>query len=78
VNASWDASEKMEAAAKAPAPFSAPSLAKQSKRRPLVRAPLPTPVAKAASTEFRPPGEAARSARADRFGWLLTVFRSRH
>lgn len=75
VNAAWDVAEKMEATAKAPAPFSAPSLAKQSKRRPLLRSPMPAP--NLASAEFRPPREAVRSARADRFGWLLTVFRSR-
>jgi len=75
VNAAWDASEKMEATAKAPAPFSAPSLAKQSKRRPLLRSPMPVP--QVPSAEFRPPREMVRTARADRFGWLLTVFRSR-
>jgi chromosome partitioning protein len=74
VNAAWQASEQLEATAKASAPISAPSLSKQSKRRPLLRMPVPLP--KAPSIEFRPPREALRSGRADRFGWLLTVFRS--
>ena len=67
VNAAWDVAEKMEATAKAPAPFSAPSLAKQSKRRPLLRSPMSAPNVPPA--EFRPPREVVRSARADRFGW---------
>ena len=74
VNAAWQASEQLESTAKASAPISAPSLAKQSKRRSLLRAPVALP--KAPSVEFRPPREAVRSGRPDRFGWLLTVFRS--
>jgi chromosome partitioning protein len=75
LDAAWKASEQLESTAKASAPISAPSLAKHSKRRPLLRAPLPTP--KVPAVEFRSPHEAIRSGRSDRFGWLLTVFRSR-
>ena len=75
VDAAWLASEKLEAAPRTAAPISAPSLAKQAKRRSLGRVPVPTPHAPA--SEFRPQRAPVRAARADRFGWLLTVFRSR-
>jgi len=77
IEAAWQAAEQLEATSKASsAPISAPSLAKQAKRRALVRAPLATP--KATLPDLRlAPLEAARSGRSERFGWLLTVFRSR-
>jgi chromosome partitioning protein len=77
IGAAWLATEQLETTAKASSsPISAPSLAKQAKRRTLVRAPLA--VAKAPLADFRPvPWEAVHPARAERFGWLLTVFRSR-
>jgi chromosome partitioning protein len=77
VGAAWLAAEQLEATSKASsAPISAPSLAKQAKRRALVRAPLAA--SKAPLADFRPvPREAVHPARAERFGWLLTVFRSR-
>ena len=75
VDAAWLASEKHEAAPRTAAPISAPSLAKQSKRRPLARATMPAP--KAPASEFRPARAPVRSGRDHRFGWLLTVFRSR-
>lgn len=78
VDAAWSTSEKIETTAKAPAPFSAPSLAKHSKRRPLLRAPMPMLATAVPSTDVRASREVVRSGRADRFGWLLTVFRSRN
>ena len=77
VGAAWQAAEQLETTARASsAPISAPSLAKQAKRRSLVRVPMAA--TKAPLADFRPVlREAAHPARAERFGWLLTVFRSR-
>ena len=75
VDTAWAAAEKMETTSRTSIPVSAPSISPQARRRPQVRAPLP--VTKSAPSEFRPSREAVRPPRAERFGWLLTVFRSR-
>jgi chromosome partitioning protein len=77
IDAAWKVAEKMEATAKTAIPVSAPSIAPQaaSRRRTLVRAPLP--VATAPASEFRSSREIVRpTPRAQRFGWLFTVFRA--
>jgi chromosome partitioning protein len=80
VEAAWAAAEKMESSAKTAVPVSAPSIARTapataSRRRTLVRAPLPVPCAPA--SEFRTSREIVRpTPRAQRFGWLFTVFRA--
>ena len=76
LDATWKTAERLEATSKAAIPVSAPSIAPQaaSRRRTLVRAPLPVP--KAPVSEFRPSREAQRPPRGQRFGWLFTVFRS--
>ena len=77
VEAAWVAAEKMEATAKTAVPVSAPSIAPQAatRRRTLVRAPLP--VTTAPASEFRASREIVRpTPRAQRFGWLFTVFRA--
>lgn len=77
VEAAWATAEKMEATSKAAVPVSAPSIAPQaaSRRRTLVRAPLPVPTAPA--SEFRASREIVRpTPRAQRFGWLFTVLRA--
>ena len=76
LDATWAAAERMDATSKAAVPVSAPSIAPQAqaRRRVLVRAPLP--VAKAPASEFLPSRHGARPPRAQRFGWLFTVFRS--
>jgi len=80
IEAVWTVTEKMEATAKTVVPVSAPSIARTapaaaSRRRTLVRAPLPVPSAPA--SEFRTSREIVRpTPRAQRFGWLFTVFRA--
>ena len=77
VDAAWAAAARLEAASRTAIPVSAPSIAPQARRRTLVRAPLPVPVvAKTPVPEFRPSRDSVRRPRADRFGWLLGVFRS--
>jgi chromosome partitioning protein len=76
VDATWAAAERLEATSKASIPVSAPSIAPQARRRPQVRA-VSSPNTKFPASEFRPSREPARAPRAERFGWLLTVFRSR-
>jgi chromosome partitioning protein len=80
VDVTWAQAERMEASARTAVPVSAPSIAPQARRRTLVRAPLPTTTTvKERESEFRPSRVAARIARpprAQRFGWLFTVFRS--
>ncbi len=77
VDATWAAAARLEAASRTAIPVSAPSIAPQSRRRTLVRAPLPVPVApKAPVSEFRPSRDSVRPPRVERFGWLLGVFRS--
>ncbi len=80
VDATWAAAQGMEAAAKTAVPVSAPSISPHAKRRTLVRAPLPVPQSKAGpASEFRLSRlsrEKVRPPRAERFGWLFTVFRA--
>ena len=75
LDATWAAAERMEVSSKAAVPVSAPSIAPQAqaRRRVLVRAPLS--VTKAPASEFLPSRHGARPPRAQRFGWLFTVFR---
>ncbi|MBC7664906.1 MAG: ParA family protein [Caulobacter sp.] len=75
VDASWLATERIEATSKAAVPVSAPSISPNARRRTLVRAPLP--VSNGPASEFRAAREIPRPPRAERFGWLFTVFRSR-
>ena len=69
------AAARLEASSKGAVPVSAPSIAPQAqpRRRTLVRAPLPV---SAPASEFMPSRHGARPPRAQRFGWLFTVFRS--
>jgi len=77
LDATWAAAARMEASSRTALPVSAPSIAPQARRRTLVRAPLPVPVAaKAPVSEFRPSRDSVRPPRHERFGWLLGVFRS--
>ena len=77
VDATWAAAQGMEATAKTAVPVSAPSISPHAKRRTLVRAPLPVPLSKAGpASEFRLSRDKARPPRAERFGWLFTVFRA--
>lgn len=78
VEAAWKAAERAELAARASAPAASSSTTSPgdapAARRPFVRTPLAVP--KAPLAEFRAPREPGRSGRADRLGWLFTVFRS--
>lgn len=76
LDATLVAAARLEATSRAAVPVSAPSIAPQAqaRRRTLVRAPLP--VTKAPASEFLPSRHGARPPRAQRFGWLFTVFRS--
>ena len=78
VDAALAAAQRLEANSRIAVPVSAPSIAPQARRRTLVRAPLPVPVTmpKAPVSEFRPSRDSVRPPRAQRFGWLLGVFRS--
>lgn len=79
VDATWAQAERMDATARTAVPVSAPSIAPQARRRPTARAPLAAGASKERESEFRPSRLAARTARApraQRFGWLFTVFRS--
>ena len=79
LDATWATAERLEASSKAAVPVSAPAISPNARRRTLVRAPLPVPVpvSKAApASEFRTSREAVRPPRAQRFGWLFTVFRA--
>ena len=76
VDATCAAAARLEATSRTAIPVSAPSIAPQARRRTLVRAALPVPVIKAPVPEFRPGRDSVRPPRAERFGWLLGVFRS--
>ena len=77
VDATWTAAQGMEATSKTAVPVSAPSISPHAKRRTLVRAPLPVPLSRSGpASEFRLSREKARPPRAERFGWLFTVFRA--
>ena len=80
VAATWVAAQGMEAASKTAVPVSAPSISPHARRRTLVRAPLPVPLSKSGpASEFRQSRlsrEKLRAPRAERFGWLFTVFRA--
>jgi chromosome partitioning protein len=79
LDASWKSAERLETTSRTAIPVSAPSIAPQaaSRRRTLVRAPLPVPVSRSGpASEFRASREAVRPPRAQRFGWLFTVLRS--
>jgi chromosome partitioning protein len=75
VDTTWFAAERLEATSKAAVPVFKPSAAPNARRRTLVRAPLP--VSTGPASEFRASREIPRPPRAERFGWLFTVFRSR-
>jgi chromosome partitioning protein len=77
VDAALAAAQRLEANTRTAVPVSAPSIAPQARRRTLVRAPLPVPVAmaKAPVSEFRPSRDSVRPPRPQRFGWLLGMFR---
>jgi len=77
VDATWAAAQRMEAGPKTAVPVSAPSISPHARRRTLVRAPLPVPLSKSGpASEFRMSREKMRPPRAERFGWLFTVFRA--
>ena len=77
VDATLAAAGKMESASRTAIPVSAPSISPHARRRTLVRAPLPVPLSKSGpASEFRANRESARPPRAERFGWLFTVFRA--
>ena len=77
VDATWAAAQGMEATSKTAVPVSAPSISPHARRRTLVRAPLPVPLSRSGpASEFRLSREKARPPRAERFGWLFTVFRA--
>ena len=77
LDATWTATERLEAMSKAAIPVSAPSISPHARRRTLVRAPLPVPASKAGpASEFRTSRDTVRPPRAQRFGWLFTVFRA--
>jgi len=85
VDTTWAAAEKLDATSKASIPVSAPSISPQARRRPQARTALPASkfaaskfaASKFPPSELRPSREAVRPPRAERFGWLLTVFRTR-
>ena len=77
IDATFAAAGRMEATSRTAVPVSAPSISPHAKRRTLVRSPLPVPMSKAGpASEFRPGRETPRPPRAQRFGWLFTVFRA--
>jgi len=77
VDKTWAAVQRMDSSAKAAVPVSAPSISPHARRRTLVRAPLPVPLSKSGpASEFRMSRDKPRAPRAERFGWLFTVFRA--
>ena len=77
IDRTWAAAGKMEASSRTAVPVSAPSISPHARRRTLVRAPLPVAMSKSGpASEFRASRETARAPRAQRFGWLFTVFRA--
>jgi chromosome partitioning protein len=76
LDATWAATERLEARSRTSIPVSAPSIAPQARRRPQARA-VAAPASKFPPSEFRASREPARAPPAARFGWLFTVFRPR-
>ena len=77
IDKTWAAAGKMEASSRTAVPVSAPSSSPHARRRTLVRAPLPVAMSKSGpASEFRQSREMPRPPRAQRFGWLFTVFRA--
>ena len=75
VDATLAAAERLDAS-RTGIPVSAPSISPQARRRPQGRV-AASPASKFAPSEFRASREPVRAPRVQRFGWLLTVFRSR-